>query len=334
MLRNLRWTFAALLLFASPVWAEDEPAKKEAQSTADLVKQLDAEDFAARQAASVALEARGKEALPALSEAAQGESTEVATRALDIMRKHHENGDADTKAAAKAALEKLAAGDGALARRAAEVLTPKPMPMTTPAVPPRLGLRPGFRIEPGMRIAVAGGGIAGGKRMTFKETDGVKEIEVVEGARTIKIEEDPAKSIKVKVTEKKDGKDETKEYEAKNAEELKEKHPEGHKLYEEYAKGAGGIRIEGLRIEAAPGGFGGIVPGAPIRRLEPPAIIREPRALVERIEKAQQQLDEAATKLKKMAESADNADEVRAAIESIEASKRELDEVKAQFPLR
>ena len=316
------------LLFTAHAWA-DEPGKAEPKSTADLVKQLDAESFSERQAASEALTALGKEALPALAEAAQGESTEVATRALDILRKHHESGSAELKAAAKESLQKLAAGEGTVARRAGEVLNPKPMP-ATPAVPPRIGLRPGIRIEPGMRIAVAGGAIGGGgKRMTFKDVNGVKEIEVVEGERTTRIEEDPAKSIKIKVTEKKDGKDETKEYEAKNAEELKEKHPEAHKLYEEYAKGAGGIRIEGLRIEAAPA-FG----GGEIRRLVPPAIIRDPRAVIERLDKAHKQLAEAADKLKKLADDAENGDEIRAALEAIEASQKELDEVKAQFPMR
>lgn len=330
MLRNVRWVLAALLLSATTVWAEDEPKLNDTKSIADLVKQLDAEDFTERQAASVELQARGKEALPALSEAAQGDSAEVVTRALDILRKHHEGNDADIKAAAKAALEKLAASEGAAARRAAEVLTPKPMPSTTPAVPPRLGIRPGIRIEPGMRIAVAGGAVGGGKRMTFKETDGVKEIEVVEGERTTKIEEVPDKSIKVKITEKKDGKDETKEYEAKNAEELKEKHPEAHKLYEEYAKGAGGIRIEAF----GGGGFGGLAPAAPIRLREPPAIVREPRAVVERLDKANQQLDEVAAKLKKLAETEASAGEARAALEAIEAAKKQLDEVKAQIPVR
>ncbi len=45
-------------------------------------------------------------------------------------------------------------------------------------------------------------------------------------------------------------------------------------------------------------------------------------------------MDETTAKLKKLIESADNADELRAAIEAIEATKKELDEVKAQFPAR
>lgn len=327
MLRNLCWLFIAVTCWAAPLRADDgqEAAPK---TNADLVKQLDAEDFAARQAASVELTARGKDALPALVEAATGASAEAATRALDILRQHHEGSNGDLQGAAKEALQKLAAGDGPAARRAGEILTPKPMP---PQGQAGIALRPGIRVAPGaFRIAVAGGAVGGGKRMTFKDVNGVKEVEVVEGDRTTKIEEDPAKGIKVAVTDKKDGKDETKTYEAKNAEELKEKHPEAHKLYEQYAKrGAGGeIRIDGVRIGVAGDGAAGI------RRIDPPAIVRDPRALVERLDKTQKQLEEAAGKLKKLAEDPAHAADIRGALDAIEASKKELDEVKAQFPLR
>lgn len=323
MLRHVCWSLVAALLVAAPVWAA-EPAAKEKATDADLVQQLDAEDFADRQAASNQLEARGKEAIPALVEAAKGDSAEASTRSLDILRKHFAGSDSELKAAAKTALEKLAAGEGPVARRAGEVLAPKPM---APAAvqPPRIA--PGIRLAPGgVRIAVAARAV-GGKRMTFKEVDGVKEIEVVEGDRTIRIKEDPA-GIKMEVTEKKDGKEESKKYEAKNAEDLKEKHPEAHKLYEENSKQHAGIRIEGLRI--APG----FAPAPAIRRLDPPAIIREPKELTDRLEKAQQQLDEALEKLKSAAEDADDAADIRAAIEAIEASRKGLDEVRAKFPDR
>lgn len=316
MLRISLCLAVALWLHVAAAYA-DEPLAPQAKSIEQLVKELDAEGFAERQAASEALAARGTEAIDALCKAAQGESAEAATRSLEILRKHLESGEAEVKEAAKASLQKLAAGEGAVARRAAEVLTPKAKPPEPPAVDPRRGIvvRPGIRMEPGIRVAFAAGG--GGKRVTVKDIDGKKEIEVVEEGRITRIEEDPAKSIKVKITETKDGKDETKEFEAEDAEELKKEHPEAHKLYEQYAKGVGGV----IRIDGGPA----------IRRFDPPAIIREPRAVVERLEKAQKQLEDAAERIKAGAK---DDESLRAALEAIEASKKELEDVKAQFPLR
>jgi hypothetical protein len=335
MLRNLCWVVAAALVVARPAWA-DEPAADAKPAIADLVRQLDAESFTERQAASAELAARGREAIPALIEAARGESAEAATRSVDVLRKHWEGSDDALKTAAKEALEKLATGDGATARRATEILKPKPM---TPVNPRGVPLAPGIRAVPGggaFRIAVAAGGIGGGKRITMKEADGVKEIDVVEGDRTTRIEETPGKSIKIKVTDKKDGKAETKEYEAKTVEELKEKHPEGHKIYEQYGKGGGEIRVEGLRFGIAPGapGVPGFAPAPIALPRERPIIIRDPKELTDRLDKAQQQLDDVRTKLKKLAETADDADELRKAVDAIEATKKELDEVKAKFPAR
>lgn len=318
MLRTFLPGLAILLLALAPVGAEDAP--KQSKPIAELIQQLNADEFADREAASKELTARGKEAVGALIEAAQGTSPEASSRALDILRKHHEGEQPELKAAAKEALQKLAAGDGAAARSAGEILAPKPMPVTPNAVGPRIAVRPGIRLGGGaVRIAIAGG--AGAKRVSIKNVDGVKEIEVVEDARTTKINEDPAKGIKVKVTEKKDDKEESKEFEVKNAEELKEKHPEIHKIYEQYAKGfAGGDVI-----------IGG---GAAIRRIEPPAIIREPSAVLERLNNAEKQLTDAAEKLKELAKDEKHADQVRAMLEAIDAAKKELGEVKTQFPMR
>ena len=73
---------------------------------------------------------------------------------------------------------------------------------------------------------------------------------------------------KVEITETKDGKPVTRKFEAKNADELKKKHPEAHKLYQQYSQGAAGniqLRINGQvpgngipRIQIAPFKFPGI----------------------------------------------------------------------------
>jgi hypothetical protein len=323
MLRTFAAAFVVLAL-AAGAWAEDKPI-------ADLIKQLDADSFSERQAATTQLIERGKEAIDGLKQAATSESAEASTRAFEILRKHLEGKDAELKAAAKEALQKIAAGDNAAARRASDILNPKIVsPNETPA--PRPAIAPGIRVFGGGRIAIAAAG-AGAKRVSVKDVDGVKEIEAVEGDRTVKINEDPGKSLKVKITEKKDGKEESKEYEAKNADELKEKHPEAFKAYEQWGKGG----IGDIRIEAIPGGIGGIapalpiVPGAPIR-VAPAAIIRDPKEITDRLDKAQTQLEDSIAKLKKIAESSDNAEDLRKAIDAIDAAKKALEEVKAKIP--
>ena len=112
---------------------------------------------------------------------------------------------------------------------------------------------------------------------TTKITDGVKDIEAEDAGKSIKIDDDPAKGIKIEVTSKKDGKDVTQKFEAKNAAELKKKSPEGYKLYQKYAEnqvqlngGAGGVlQVGGGQIQLqfnVMGGAGGIqiVPGGGI----------------------------------------------------------------------
>jgi hypothetical protein len=325
MLRTFAAAFVVLALTAG-AWAEDKPI-------ADLIKQLDADSFSERQAATTQLVERGKEAIDALKQAAASESAEASTRAFEILRKHLESKDAELKSAAKEALQKIAAGDNAAARRAKDILNPKIVsPSEQPTPRPAIG-GGGIRVFGGGRIAIAGAAAGGGKRISVKEVDGVKEIEAVDGDRTVKINEDPGKSLKVKITEKKDGKEESQEYEAKNADELKEKHPEAFKAYEQWGKGGAGLGIADIRIEAVPGIAPAlpIVPGAPIR-VAPAAIIRDPKEITDRLDKAQAQLEDSLATLKKLAEKSDNAEDVRKAIDAIDAAKKALEEVKGKIP--
>jgi hypothetical protein len=269
--RYLPLLAVAVLLAWNTARAAEEPAKEpankaEAASPADidkLIEQLDADRFADRQAASQKLALQGKAAIPALAKAAVGESLEVTTRAIDLLRKFHENSDAATKDAAKAALETIAKSDRtSAARRAQEVLKPKADPNT-----------PDNNMVPGGGIIIGGGGAiiqgniqVGGaavKKMSVKNANGVREIDVEEGDKKVKIHDDPKNGIKIEVTTKKDGKDVTDKYEAKDAEELKKKHPEGYKVYEEYGKNAGGAG-GAIQIQIGGGNIIPAVPGVPV----------------------------------------------------------------------
>jgi hypothetical protein len=236
------WVVGVVLATSlSATAAEDKPAAKKAaekpaaappsaQQIAALVKQLDSDKFADRQAASDRLSEIGKPAIGALAEAAAGDSLEVTVRSIDILKKLLESSDEATKGAAKAALEKVAASKRpAAARRAQDAL--KALEQQ----------RSAQRFMPGgIQIAVVGGA----RRMSVRNTNGVKTIEAEEANRKVKIVDDPKQGIKMEVTTKNDkGKESTEKYEAKTAEELKKKHPKAYEIYNKYSKQGGAFNF-------------------------------------------------------------------------------------------
>jgi hypothetical protein len=249
--RGFLWFAAIALGFGLNSLAADAPADGKAQSKpaesalsaeeiAKLVGQLDAPRFADRQAASEKLAEIGKPAIAELAKAAGGESLEATTRAIDLLQKFLESPDDATKQAARAALEQVAKCDRpAAARRAQDALKAA---QKTPE-----------GVIQGGGIMIGGMGVVGGagRRISVRNVNGVKDIDVDEKDKKIKIHDDPQQGITVEVTTKKDGKDVTEKFEGKNAEELKKKHPEAHKLYEEYSGNQGALQF---RIQIQPGG--------------------------------------------------------------------------------
>jgi hypothetical protein len=329
--------------FAWQVGAQEAPASKEAESkepateavTATdipkLIKQLDSEDFAERQAASSRLAGAAEMAIPALEKAALGESREASMRAFDILRNHLEKGGPTARDAAKDALERIAKADaGGASRRATEILTPP-----TPVAPPRnvrAGFAPAIPIMPapgfapapggiriaGARIVVAAGAAGGGIETKIKVENGVKTTEVKDKDRQVKIVDDPDKGLQLEVTETKDGKEKTEKYEAKNADELKTKHPEAHKIYEEYSAKAGGIKIGGFG--AIPGGIGGAVP-ADVEKMREEMKKRTAemrKDMEKRMEESKQRSEEMKREIdKRFEESRKRAEETRRVLEGL-----------------
>jgi len=259
---------AAVQESAAEQKSESSSPGGDAKKYDDLLRGLDSQEYSERQEASQKLAEEGLRALSALEKGATSESREVATRCLDLLKKLHDSKDAGAKEQAKSVLEKLAKSeDVSLSGRAKKILTPPAEPAQGTPMP---GVVPGFRIAPAVpaagaiRLQVRGAVIGGGgKSIQVKEENGVRDIESQEKDKKVKIHDDPEKGIQIEVTETKDGKEETKKYEAKNAEELKKNHPEAHKIYEELGKGGPKIEIGGIGI----GGFGGgILPagGVPI----------------------------------------------------------------------
>lgn len=297
----------------------ETPSKPSSEQIARWVKQLDDDAFATRQAAHQKLESAGAAAIDALRHAAVGDSHEASVRAIDILKNHFHGENKALKQSAEAALKSIAEGDqtGA-ARRATNALKDEPKKVADEQ-PPAIGPG-GIQIGPGGRIqlrvqAIQVGG-KGAKRISVKNVNGTKEIDVEEDGRKINIEETAEGKIKMKVTEKKDGKEETKSYEADSADDLKKIHPNAHKIYEKYKNGGGG----GIRIRAiGPGGIK-IAPGGIPRALPAPGGAK-------RIKDARKRLEEARKRLEKDREKqlpADPAQRIDDAIERLEGSRREL----------
>jgi hypothetical protein len=76
-----------------------------------LAAELDAPRYSERQSASEKLAALGAAALPALEKAAKGESLEVTTRAIELLKKLLDASEASTQADARQAFQRLAKGD-------------------------------------------------------------------------------------------------------------------------------------------------------------------------------------------------------------------------------
>ena len=112
---------------------------------ADLVRQLGAVDYQSRDQATTALEKLGKDAVPALREAAKSEDPEVRSRAEMIIA------------------------------RIEEAQNPKP----APRLDPRQGLRPGLMLPGGRGVAIRMSVNNGNK--TVDVTEGDRKIHIAEG---------------------------------------------------------------------------------------------------------------------------------------------------------
>jgi len=283
-----------------PVAASPAPAT-DAQ-IAEWVKQLDHDELLVRQQATGRLFAAGRPAIAAVAKAAEGESAEVTARCFEVLGKLFGSADAEVKAAARQALEGLAKSKNpAAAGRAAELIRSE-----TPATePPAEGLRP--------RVVIGGIG-AGATRITVRNVDGNKTIEVEEPDRKVSIEESAKGEIKMTVAETKDGKPVVSKSEAKSADDLKKDHPAAHVIYEKYAKRGGAV----VKI----GGIARPIRLAPI-----------PVKAMEDLEAARKELQAATEQLRKLAESSRiSPDEVKKLAERFEGAKKQLEEVQGQLP--
>jgi hypothetical protein len=284
----------------------DKDAKVPAatETVQQLVEQLDSADFDKREAACGKLAGKGKEAIPALEKAAAKGDLEVSSRALGVLGKLLKSSDDKTAKAAEESLQRLADGDGPAAARKAKSILDKKNGVTEdidPFAPRIFGGGPfgrgglgGRIIINGGTLIIGGGGVA--KSRSVSINNGVREIKATDGDKSVKITDDPANSIKIESTDKVNGQDVTKKYEAKDVDDLKKNQPEGYQLYKEYAQrsgNGGGVQMKLPTVPLQPPAL----PAIPLKPAPAPAAAPAPDG--------SEQLDRASTRLKIMSSQLD-----------------------------
>ena len=264
--------------------APQEPVSKKADTPATAeqiagwVTQLTSRDFRARRLASRQLVAAGKSAIGQVAKAADGNDLERTTRCLAVLKQLQSSDDAATKAAAGAALKRLATSRNATVARRAEAALPKPDPKA-----PVGGNRPGGLRILGLRAANA-------NRVSVRVINGQRTIEAKEGTRKVLIIDSDGKDIRMTISRKVNGKLEVREVKAATPEALKKADPEAHKLYLQYTA------KNGFRIQIRQGGQ--VLPLRGGRRVLP---LPRFSPWHQQVESARNQVDAAVAKLQKLA---------------------------------
>ena len=248
--------------------AETPPEPAATMSAVEIrraIRALDSNQFVQRRDAALRLTRAGETAIRALSQAAIDGSREVSTSAFAILRKHYAKRQPESlQTAAKQALQQIAQSeDPRAARQAKAILTPPP-----PAPPAGRAIQ----FQGGQfRIQVQNGGVqaialGGAQAVKVQMINGHKKIDVRENDRRIKISESPRQGIEFELHDQHNGQPRVRKYTAKDAAELRKKHPEIHRLYVQYAKQpAGGAQRVIIGLPEKPGLAG--LPRFPNRRV-------------------------------------------------------------------
>ena len=302
----------------SQIAVETPPEPAVAMSTEEIrraIRELDANQFVQRREAALRLTRVGEPAITSLTQAAVHGSREVSTSALAILRKHYaKRQPASLHTAAKRALQEIAQSDHPrAARQAKSILDP---PALLPPAPPAIQFQGGqFRIQ-----------IQNGAAQAIKVQmiNGRKKIDVRENDRRIKISESPQQGIEFELHDQHNGQLRVRKYTAKDATELRQKHPEIHRLYVQYAKQpAGGAQRVIIGLPGRPGAGG--LPRFPNQRV------------AGTLDQAIARLKASSNRLQKLVEdSQDEAfrDQMKRELENLETTRLQLESARKQLPPR
>ena len=221
-MKELIISLITLSLFIPCTFAEKEKKKTSKDNLGSLIKQLDDNEFAKREAAVKKLTELGAAAVPALNRATRRKSPESSMRAFDIIVRQYKDGNEATKKKATNALKKIAKSENLHAAKAKKVLEP---PKDVPGTSNELSARADIKIDGDAGIH---------RRVSVMVQNGITKVDAEENGQKVKILQDPEKGITIEITDQIEGKKETKKYQAKSLEELREKDPEAHKIYQKY----------------------------------------------------------------------------------------------------
>jgi hypothetical protein len=234
---------------------DDKPAKpktadkESAANIAQWIKDLGSEKYGTRNEAVKKLVAAGKPVMGPVAKAAKNSDPEISMRSVSVLAKLLSSKDADTKASARKALEKLAKDEKCLSSDvAAEALRGSPPPAKAGGRtigPGRMIINNG---QGGIKIVLGGNVGAGGmmQSVTVSNINGAKETNVDENGKKTKIVENKD-GITITVTDPDKNKGKPTEYKAADAKTLKTLHPEGYKIYEKHGKG-NGVAVGNINI--------------------------------------------------------------------------------------
>jgi len=305
-----------------------------------LISDLDHADFKVREEATKKLAAASSLVIPAVEKAANGDNLEVATRSLQILKLLYEGKDVDAQADAAIAIKRLCdSPNKSIARRASAILDGSRGPET----PEGAGRFPPVRWN---ARGLVPGGMA--RQVSVQNVNGQVQVSVVEPDRRIEIRHNNQRQIVVKITPSNPdapGKGAS-ESKAQDLQELRERHPEAAKLFEEYA---GDNALPDLGGNLFPGGFPpgfpqlpGLrgrraIPRPPVQRRLEGGIPRPPLPgeSVESLEKTQKRLRGFVERLRRLSseetiapqEIRKLADELKAIEEEVQESAEDLREL-------
>ncbi|MFK7818465.1 MAG: hypothetical protein AB8G99_07090, partial [Planctomycetaceae bacterium] len=194
--------------------------------TGQLIQDLGNDSFDTRRQARESLVKMGRKAVPALTATALDKTKETGYSAVRILSRMMNELSGEDAAAAKSALQKIAKGEDTIARQAREAVE------EAAQVQQRRQRRPGIQQMPGGGMQFQLGGNGNTRSSQTSIINGVVSTKVTEPGRTVEIKKDPNGQVVVTVTD--EGK-KPKTWSAKSAEELKTKHPEAHKLLQQYS---------------------------------------------------------------------------------------------------
>lgn len=336
--RSSMLALAGMLVVAGGLRADpttDAPQPQDAPNVAELVKDLDADTFEARQRATDRLIALGRSAAdpasvvdPLVAAAEQG-SLEMSMRVVTVLKDLLAAPGEGTSATARQGLQKLTESKNEAVKSRASVALEPPTNAAAPqpaaaaggiVIPGGVG-RPRIILPPngiGGNIQIQGNGAIAVFQVQAMNGNGQRNVRVQENGRTIAISENP-QAVTVTVTEVVGGKPKTTSWTAKNADELKKNHPEAHKLY---------IKHMG------PQPFFGQAPPAIVMQAGANGLLPDVRAKAgKRLEEVGKQLEASLKMLRdRLAdEQAANDEELQKLVEELEKAQRELESVRKQL---